>query len=719
MCVFHLIVSNAQVNKMDAHNISVCVAPSIFHKLDRPNDVESSFKAIAFVEYLINNIDALFGEDTFSLLQQARNVTSQPTTTTINESETVDTKSRPNGTKPKTEFGGRVLNLVSLKGRKSLAPKLKSKSTTSSLSGPAPIPPSPSTNIITTTTTTTSTVNSSDLAVEQKPIVDNNNCVIVDEENLLEKLNEFQFKRVINQNAEKRRRTSTNNSVDNLSTSTQHSVAAAAAAAQPPPPPPKPQPIVAQPAVVESTKNKFLLIEQNLDDVDFDDDDDEYDENTDDDEHEDEDDEAQPNADQPANNRNVFRLKTNLRNLKSNQGRKNQHHVPATSTTQSINTNPLHQHDLSSNTLSVDSGLSVPTVTNSDLESEKSANVKQTHTSSENLSTPVESSSGTHYLKRQKRMLKLNRGEYDEDGNENENENDDDDDDEEVEEEEITDLTQTQPQGPRRSNLNLMKQFSETDAFFLDPVVKQTTTKSNNETADSSYSSLDKFFKQRNSIKSYAPLAPHLRISASNLAAAANDDEEKNNQPQQRLVDHVLVPYETNVLPLTYQKPLGATTRSVQSPIHPQKSTKIDLVVASATLSASLLNDDSQSSGKLKSRSKDLHLSSLTTASSRVASKSTLTEPPMAKSDNVIIKLNTSTQPTLQPLIHKRPHLSRKSVVKINLEKPLPIDLLYDGIQTGIGLAYNLSLNNPQFKSSALSQSINTSLSSSSSSIMI
>lgn len=70
MCLFHYIAAQAALNKMDAHNISVCVAPSIFHKLDRPNDVESSFKAIAFVEFLINNSESLFGTDTFSLLKQ-------------------------------------------------------------------------------------------------------------------------------------------------------------------------------------------------------------------------------------------------------------------------------------------------------------------------------------------------------------------------------------------------------------------------------------------------------------------------------------------------------------------------------------------------------------------------------------------------------------------------------------------------------------------------
>ena len=53
---------------MDSHNISVCVAPSIFHKLDRPSDVESSFQAIAFVKYLIDNSESLFGSDVSTLL---------------------------------------------------------------------------------------------------------------------------------------------------------------------------------------------------------------------------------------------------------------------------------------------------------------------------------------------------------------------------------------------------------------------------------------------------------------------------------------------------------------------------------------------------------------------------------------------------------------------------------------------------------------------------
>lgn len=69
MCLFNHIAAHSSLNKMDAHNISVCVAPSMFHKLDRPNDVESSFKAIAFVEFLINNTEALFGAETMTLLK--------------------------------------------------------------------------------------------------------------------------------------------------------------------------------------------------------------------------------------------------------------------------------------------------------------------------------------------------------------------------------------------------------------------------------------------------------------------------------------------------------------------------------------------------------------------------------------------------------------------------------------------------------------------------
>ncbi len=74
MCLFSCILINSQINKMDSHNISVCVAPSIFHKLDRPSDVESSFQAIAFIKYLIDNCRQLFGPDLFSLLQSSQSL---------------------------------------------------------------------------------------------------------------------------------------------------------------------------------------------------------------------------------------------------------------------------------------------------------------------------------------------------------------------------------------------------------------------------------------------------------------------------------------------------------------------------------------------------------------------------------------------------------------------------------------------------------------------
>lgn len=151
MCLFNHIAAAASVNKMDAHNISVCVAPSMFHKLDRPNDVESSFKAIAFVEFLINNTEALFGADTMSLLripapapqpphlphppqpqqsQQSGGQQCEPKSTEdtvvvlVEEAASMQAQSRPaqqqqqqQQQQSKKEFGGRVFNLVSLKSR--------------------------------------------------------------------------------------------------------------------------------------------------------------------------------------------------------------------------------------------------------------------------------------------------------------------------------------------------------------------------------------------------------------------------------------------------------------------------------------------------------------------------------------------------------------------------------------------------------------------------
>jgi len=142
---------------MDTHNISVCVAPSIFHKSDRQTliDVESSFQTIAFVKSLIENCQQIFGEDTITLLNppiiqiiQDQKVKedilidndeneldkASPVTgvisvdsTKISLSSEVQTSTiKQNPTIQKREFG-RMLNLVSLKGRKSLAPKIAAK----------------------------------------------------------------------------------------------------------------------------------------------------------------------------------------------------------------------------------------------------------------------------------------------------------------------------------------------------------------------------------------------------------------------------------------------------------------------------------------------------------------------------------------------------------------------------------------------------------------
>ena len=159
MCVFHHISTNSAANKMDTHNISVCVAPSIFHKSDRQAlvDVESSFQTIAFVKHLIENCAQLFGDDTLTLLDAALS-SGEAALNDINNMEPTHRQEidentaaasaaliapmpipsanvKQSSTLQKREFG-RMLNLVSLKGRKSLAPKSTSatKGSLSSLS---------------------------------------------------------------------------------------------------------------------------------------------------------------------------------------------------------------------------------------------------------------------------------------------------------------------------------------------------------------------------------------------------------------------------------------------------------------------------------------------------------------------------------------------------------------------------------------------------------
>jgi hypothetical protein len=98
---------------MDTHNISVCVAPSLFHKsTDRQTlvDVESSFQTIAFVKHLIENVAELFGADTLTLLN---NDFESPPPQEEEEEEVAKTAISKSGNDLT-----RMLNLVSLKSRK-------------------------------------------------------------------------------------------------------------------------------------------------------------------------------------------------------------------------------------------------------------------------------------------------------------------------------------------------------------------------------------------------------------------------------------------------------------------------------------------------------------------------------------------------------------------------------------------------------------------------
>lgn len=127
---------------MDSHNLSVCVAPSIFHKLDRPSDVESSFQAIAFIKHLIDNCETLFGTPTLSLLtNQLANEHEEDLhselldpITTSKESVASHKKQTKSIINHRKEIG-RMLNFA-LKGKKSLKSKTKSctESTDSSAS---------------------------------------------------------------------------------------------------------------------------------------------------------------------------------------------------------------------------------------------------------------------------------------------------------------------------------------------------------------------------------------------------------------------------------------------------------------------------------------------------------------------------------------------------------------------------------------------------------
>jgi len=361
MCLFSIIVNSSQVNKMDSHNLSVCVAPSIFHKLDRPSDVESSFQAIAFIKHLIDNCADLFGEDTLNLLkpgcssvesEQDYLTTDAELTTTANKKHTKSAI-----TMHRKEIG-RMLNFA-LKGKK--ISKSKSK--------------------VETQTTTTAHVTlhkklAEDVTMPDKQVVVpifivNSPSKDTDDDDLIRGFNKSELSKEI------RRRTSTNNSEQKAEFNTM---------------------LVVNVEVEHDGDVEDHEFNNSEEDEDADvDDDDEADENSDqEDYYTYNDDIVSAATGYDCSNDDGITLdyglsRSSKQQVKVNGGvgggsasKRKELKVVTSScggatdsnneTNLSVNNLVINKHDLSSNTLSVDSGLSVPTATNSDPESEKSTN---------------------------------------------------------------------------------------------------------------------------------------------------------------------------------------------------------------------------------------------------------------------------------------------------------------------------------------------------------
>ena len=443
---------------MDSHNISVCVAPSIFHKLDRPSDVESSFQAIAFIEYLINNCGKLFGSDLFLLINAAKlmkkkdeqNITSSlssfssenliaepapslpkqippppttPTTTTTLNNEDKTKQNKP--IKHKREIG-RMLNLVSLKGRKSLS------SNTGKLSNEK------TNNNITTTPELETQVQQ--IENESKPAIIINSSI----ENLTN--GEPTTTTTTTTGSKLRRRTSTNNS------------------------------------------NDQDCFEFNNDDDEEEDEEEDYDENIFDfNENKNDDDDYEEECFSDLISHQYSRRKSNhKRNINSIKIK----YKPNNLNNAVIN----KQHDLSSNTLSVDSGLSVPTATNSDPESEKSAKICD-----KNFEEKLKKEIDNYFVS-------------------NEYKNDD------------TLTINASQLTQNNNNNNLLKRQRRMLLLKID----SDETNTNNESTDNNFFEEIQFTYDPNS-KPIAPIAP-------------TNTNDNNN--------HVLIPYNTDTLPLHYHKNL-------------------------------------------------------------------------------------------------------------------------------------------------------------------
>lgn len=360
---------------MDSHNLSVCVAPSIFHKLDRPSDVESSFQAIAFIKHLIDNCETVFGSETMYLLgdNPVEDIYSEMS---VHDSEEICAAKQRKGTKSKMIHHkeiGRMLNFA-LKGKKSS--KSKSKAMSSSVgtvtqSSDADEAKSASSTALVSVIPT--------VVLSSPP----NKIAQDDDEKLAAKVEdpEAGFDKIsLNKNKEIRRRTSTNNSDQKAEFNTMLVVNDEE---------PEMEDDEAGDEDDHGTNQSFNSEEENDD---ISDQEDYYTYNDDIVEISNDDgitldygmskatksmaakSRYKQHGNSSKRSKNLEKVNANTNNASNNCVHSNTDSNNETSL--SVNNLVLNnKHDLSSNTLSVDSGLSVPTATNSDPESEKSTNV--------------------------------------------------------------------------------------------------------------------------------------------------------------------------------------------------------------------------------------------------------------------------------------------------------------------------------------------------------
>uniref|UniRef100_A0A4W5NY40 T cell activation RhoGTPase activating protein n=1 Tax=Hucho hucho TaxID=62062 RepID=A0A4W5NY40_9TELE len=68
LCMLHHITKSKHVNKMDANNLAVCIAPTLLQKNDMSLDVQTVEKVVELTRFLLEHCSEIFGEDILSLL---------------------------------------------------------------------------------------------------------------------------------------------------------------------------------------------------------------------------------------------------------------------------------------------------------------------------------------------------------------------------------------------------------------------------------------------------------------------------------------------------------------------------------------------------------------------------------------------------------------------------------------------------------------------------